>query len=632
MHVSNWRAFARAHWLLLLFLLLIPLLLVLLSPSLQTGFINDDFNDIAIRHYDALDSLPRQDYALWTRLFVKRALTDLATGLPIIRPTRQLTFWSDYFMFHLNAFGYRFTEFLFYLATCLLVALIEWRLTRRRAAAFLAGLFFAVLPVHSAPVVAISSRGHLLAGFFVALSLLFYILPRTRMRVVVSLLAYAFAIGAQETALIFPALLILYEAIYRREDFSRVPRQLLRRLSPYFLMAIFVVALRFLLFGRLSYVAEGGGDFNWVFQLEGYSLVLLQPFMDDISDAQTIAIIAFLALMLILYHSRREVRFGLLWIPLSLIIALVSSPQERYFFTPSIGLALAFGSILAQPFPVTKPWTRAASALIAAVVLVALSYGAYVRNREYANVGVITASIFTRLKTLHPTLPQSSNLVFVGLPLPVKRGAVLPANSHLQFAAQLAYADRSLRATAVKQFPSTVTSPDRTFFFEYEKPKLTERADLVAASRNRLRCEDSPDRTIVWDFQNGLQGWAAWNDIEKFEASAGGLSIRSTGSDPVMASPLIEARSNDLDHIQIKMSARSNQPALNAQLYWQTSAMDDFSSNASQSFTIPADGTAQTLNLKLPVQGTDPIIRLRLDPANAPADITLDSIAVVCHQ
>src|SRR6478672_4028298 len=103
MHVqiSDWRALARAHWLLLFLLLLIPLLLVLLSPSLATGFINDDFNDIAIRHYDALDSLPRQDFALWTQLFVKRALTDLATGLPIIRPTRQLTFWSDYFMFHL---------------------------------------------------------------------------------------------------------------------------------------------------------------------------------------------------------------------------------------------------------------------------------------------------------------------------------------------------------------------------------------------------------------------------------------------------------------------------------------------------------------------------------------------------
>lgn len=632
MHVSNWRAFARAHWLLLLFLLLIPLLLVLLSPSLQTGFINDDFNDIAIRHYDALDSLPRQDYAFWTQLFVKRALTDLATGLPIIRPTRQLTFWSDYFMFHLNAFGYRFSEYLFYLVTCLLVALIEYRLTFRRAAAFLAGLFFAVLPVHSAPVVAISSRGHLLAATFIALSLLFYILPRTRLRVVVSLIAYAFAIGSQETALIFPALLILYEAIYHREDFSRAPRQLLWRLLPYGLMALAVVLLRQLLFGRLSYVEGGAGDFQWLFQLEGYSLVLLQPFIDDISDAQTIAFIAFLGLLLAFYHSRREVWFGFLWVPLSLIIALVSSPQERYFFTPSIGLALAFGSILAQPFPFTKPWTRAASALLAAVVLVALTFGAYVRNREYANIGAITASIFTQLKTLHPTLPPSSNLVFVGLPLPVKRGAVMPANSHLQFALQLAYADRSLHAAAVKQFPLTVAAPDRTFFLEYSKPKLTERADLTTALRERVRCGDSPARTIVWDFGSGAQGWEAWNDIDVFESGAGGLSIRSSGSDPFMGSPPIEVKPSDLDRVEIKLSARSNQPLLNAELYWQTSAMDDFTADAKQSFQVPADGATRTIDFKLPVRGSDPIVRLRLDPADAPADLTINSITLVCQK
>ena len=69
---------ARAHWLLLLGLALIPLLLVLFAPPLSTGFVNDDFIEVGARHYDALDSLPSENWGLWSQRFVERALIILS--------------------------------------------------------------------------------------------------------------------------------------------------------------------------------------------------------------------------------------------------------------------------------------------------------------------------------------------------------------------------------------------------------------------------------------------------------------------------------------------------------------------------------------------------------------------------
>lgn len=634
---DKWLDQPRTHWLALLLVLLAILLLLVLSPAFSNGFVNDDFIEVGARHYDALDSLPKEDWALWASRFVQRALIDPVTDWEIFRPTRQLVFWADYFMWHLNPLGYRVTDWLLALSTCLVVTLLEFRLTRRRAMAVVAGVVFALYPLHSIPVLDISAIGHILAGLFVGLCVLYYILPRSRRNILLAYLFCLLAMGSKETAITTPALLLLYEILYRRDDIRRAPRAFVTRQLPFWLIAVAVLALRLILFGKLS---NSPADLTFWYQsttrLTGYVQLMLMPFVRDITDLQAIFVVLIIMLLMWIYRARREVLFGFLWLPLALGVSILFPPTDRYFYTPSIGIALALGSILARPWTTSLRWSRVAAALVTAGVLVALAIGSYSRASDYRTLGIRSQNFLSQLQTLHPNFARSSRLFFIGFPQKAQSGILIQSSLQMQYAAQLIYNDRSLRAVIADKFPDIIDSLNRTFYFEYSGRKLTERADVVQALQNRLRCTDSPQNAIRWSFDRDTAGWEAWSGIDKFEPGDKGLNLRANGSDVFMGSPYIEIKPGDLDRVEIKMSARSSEPVLNAAFYWKTPAMSDFSPQARSSFKVPADGVPQTINLSLNSSGVtpanDPIVRLRLDPADAPADILLNSITIFCRQ
>lgn len=627
---------ASSHWRVLLLASLAALLAILYAPTFLMGFVTDDFIEVGARHDDALDSLAHDDLSLWFARFRERALIDPVSGVEIFRPTRQVIFWADYFMWHLNPVGYHITNLLLLFATCLVVALLTWRLTRRRSAGLVAGLLFALHPAHTAPISEVASRGHALAGLFVALTVLFYVLPPTRRNRILAVLSCVLAIGSKETALVTPALLALYEIIYHRDEIWRAPHRVVLRQLPFWLITAGAIGLRFLLFGRLSDSPYSIGSWSLTYQVQGYSLFTLEPFISDISDVQTILFLLALVILMVLYRARREVSFGTLWVPVSLLFTLASPPQERYFYTPSIGLALAFGSIVAHPLNISARWTRAsvtirwASALVAAVLCVSLGAGALVRVASYRNAGEIVQTILAQVKMLHPTLPQNSRLAFVGLPEVIRQGYIFNSPLQVQYAMQWLYEDRSLQATSGDAFPVVLEAPDRTFFFEYERRKITERADVVQALRDRRRCSDSPQNRIVWNFREDAQGWEAWSEIGSFQTRAGALSIQATGNDPFMGSPFVEVRPRDLKRVEIRMRAQAARPTLTAELYWQTAEMQDFGGDARLSFQVNADNAPHTYTVEPEVRGNAPIIRLRFDPADLPAEIELERITIYC--
>jgi hypothetical protein len=154
-----------------------------------------------MHHYDALDALAHDDVGLWLSRLPERILTDPVNDAQVVRPVRIGFFAADYFQWHLNPFGYHLTNLLFYFGACFAVGLLMWRLTLSKWAALLAALGFALMPVHAAPVAEIASRGHVLAGMFVALTVMLYILPPTRKRVLLSWLTFVLALGSKETAI-----------------------------------------------------------------------------------------------------------------------------------------------------------------------------------------------------------------------------------------------------------------------------------------------------------------------------------------------------------------------------------------------------------------------------------------------
>lgn len=606
----------------------IPVLLILFSPTFNIGFINDDFMEIGARHFDALDSLPTENYGLWAQRYVLRALVDPVSGWEIFRPTRQVVFWNNYVMFHLDPLGYRLSNLVLYLAACLIVGLLAWRLTRRRSAAAMSLLLFALYPVHFGPVAAISSLGHLLAGLFVGLCVLLYVVPPTRSTTIGAWLACLFAIGSKETALVTPVLLLLYELVYRRESILREPRAFVPRQLPFWLIAGGSLVLRWIIFGgHLSDVPYTVGTISFSFIIEQYIVLGLQPFLSDINLWQSALFIGLLVLLLVLYRKRREVVFGLLWIPVALVITIPFIPQGRYLITPSSGIAIAFGSILSQPLNVKMAWTRWAAVGLAGLVLVGFELGADTRTNQYHNLGAATQKVLRSIQTLHPQFPKRAEIFITGLPA-IERGRVL-IDPRLQYALQMAYGDRSLQANSVDAFPAKLDAPDRAFFFEYDR-KLTERADLVQQISNHRTC-GAPDNAIVWNFEKDADGWEAWNQIDAFAANEGLLEFQTTGNDPFMASPYLQVKARQLDHIEITLRAQATDPTLHAKLYWQTSEMDDFSPDLVAPFEVTADNTLHSYTITPPLAGKADLVRLRLDPADAPANVAIQKIALYCR-
>gem|GEM_PF-1334938 len=171
-------------------------------------------------------------------------------------PLRDLSYSINYALDGYNPRGYQATNLLFHIFNSLLVLLLAARLTGKPLLGGLAGLLFAIHPVHVEAVSWLSSRKDLLATFFVLLSLNFYLaarVPRSglmasasfvqrareskRLAWSLALLCFICALLSKMHAVVLPALLLLIE-LYRGRALaltSLVKRGLL--LAPFWFVA-----------------------------------------------------------------------------------------------------------------------------------------------------------------------------------------------------------------------------------------------------------------------------------------------------------------------------------------------------------------------------------------------------------
>ena len=150
-------------------------------------------------------------------------------------PVRDLSYSINYALDGYNPRGYQATNLILHLFNSLLVLLLATRLTKRSLLGGLAGLLFALHPVHVEAVSWLSSRKDLLATFFVLLSLNFYLaarLPRTglmpsesfvqrmrqstRLSYWLALVFFLLALLSKMHAVVLPALILLVELLRGR--------------------------------------------------------------------------------------------------------------------------------------------------------------------------------------------------------------------------------------------------------------------------------------------------------------------------------------------------------------------------------------------------------------------------------
>ena len=602
------------------------------SPILGMGFVSDDYIFVNVIHFTAERAILDNQLGILLHSIGNWSITDVVNGAPAIRPANTWLLMSDYLISGLGAMGYHMTSLLLHVFCSFLVLLLAWRLSASIWAAALAGLFFAILPIHAEAVAWVAARDHILAALFLALSLFFYVKGTRPYSYFLSLATFILALASKETAVSLPLILILYCALFQRRG-DRKLLQAVQRTLPFWLILLAYVGLRFMLYGKLGAppYAQLGGD-ALAYHFGGYTMFSTDPLYSDINDAQALVLAVLLVALLWIYRSRPVVVFGMLWVPCSLLVMIALPVEARYFYIPSIGVALALGGIVADPLPARAKLSRPLRLVLATFLIVVFATVLYSRNQNWRNAGDVAARILTEVKALHPTLAPTSRLVFVGVPDRLRSAFVFITG--IEAAIQLTYNDPSLQASLSDSFPIVLDRLDRTYFLEYDNKKLRDRPDLIENLKEARSC--SADVPILdWTFAQDTAGWEAWNDISAFGVQDRMLDLQVSGVDPIIASPVIDVSPHDIDHLEVTLSERSDVPQLKGTLYWQTLSMKDFSPAMTLAFPIQGDGVLHTYSLRLGGLrsniGNDHLVRLRLDPSDRPAEIRIESIKIVCH-
>lgn len=619
------KTFIRKHWLAATFTAIVLLVLISYAPIVQKQFVQEDFVQVGIRHFDAQAAAQSERWDAWLSLAGKWGFLAPVTQRAVIRVLRDWTMWVDYFAWGLNPFGWHLTNLLLHMLTSFAVTLLAWRLSKNKMTAALAGLLFAVLSIHPEAVADIPSRGHQLVALMMTLALIFYTRLPSRRALVWGCLCFVLALLSVETALTLPLLLVVYDLVYHRSEGWRA---IAKREAPFWAILFAYAGLRVMLFGGGGGTPSFQAAASWLFFWSGYTQYAADPFITDIALWQVILVNAIYLGALFAYRKRREVVFGLLWIPIPLLVAIAFPPQERYFYVPSVGLSIALAGILTDPLPRFQ-YSRALGAALAIVLILFYTVSLYRLNENWRNASQLAQNILAQVKALQPTFPDNANLVFVGLPDRARRAPVFSDPLNIQYAIALTYDNPTLRATTADAFPPFAENPARTFFFEYDERALTERTDLENQLRQNLSCANGVPE-IAWNFETDAQGWTEWNEVANAQVENGMWTMDATGSDPILGSPLVNVRGARLGVVQIKLRVRAERSPLKGEIYWRTRDMEDFSPALVSSFEIVADDTMREYEITLPVQRGDIIAQLRFDPADAPAHLAIDSVKVLC--
>lgn len=337
----------------LLFLIIATTCLIY-YPSFKNPFIWDDFHLIIgeenIRTIGNLASI------------FKTHLYRHGGGSNFYRPAQSLSFMIDYFFWKLNPLGYHLTNLFFHLLTALLIYFLVSGIFKNKDIGFLTALIFAVHPINTEAVTYISGRADPISSVFFLTALLFYILFRQRQKaifLIFSLLSFIFSLLTKEAVLIFPLVLILYDALIYRDEKTNL--KLIKLYVPYFVIVLVYILFRFFILGLPSGLG-GHIPFKPLLLMTLKILVLylwllfcpinlhmerletpIRSILEPQAISASITLICLIWLSIICYRRSRRLFFFIAFFLITLLPMLnilpINAPMaEHWLYLPSIGL------------------------------------------------------------------------------------------------------------------------------------------------------------------------------------------------------------------------------------------------------------------------------------------------------
>jgi len=294
-------------------------------------------------------------------------------------------------------------------------------------AALVAGLLFAVHPVHVEAVVWITGRGELLACFGLLAAMYFHLRHRrdgAPSQVAASVVFFLLALLSKESAIAFIPIVIGLEIVLSLAEGAPASRVRSRVLSclPYLLVSLAFLAVRYAVLGGAEDRGAGPGTFflgstaaeiflTMVKVFAKYWALLLFPAKlsahydqidipvpESLLDPSFLAAVgvhvAVLAAIIALFRTKRHLAaFALSWVylallPYSHLVHFEWLMAERFLYIPSVGIALAAALAVEAVRRTDRAPTRRTAGAVASAALCAIALLAVRtvdRNRDWAH-------------------------------------------------------------------------------------------------------------------------------------------------------------------------------------------------------------------------------------------------------
>ncbi|MFK7984605.1 MAG: hypothetical protein AB8I08_01155 [Sandaracinaceae bacterium] len=624
----------------------LPALAAILAflPNVDDYFVSDDFDHPFLTGYS------------WSRFWAH--LVEPSTAGEFFRPVGQLSMALDHLLFGQQPEPAHVVSILLHAGCALWVAHLGERLAAHdgsvgtlspRWVGTLAGVLFAVHPIHPEAVSFLGSRFDLTAAFFGLAGLSAHVRAASCEGraswnwLAASALLILLAMGSKESALLLPLAVLAYEGWL-------APQRRWRRALPAFVVLAAVVLWRLFVVGDLGgYVAAGETrhlpslDAEFAKELLSFPVYgLLTPVSHAAVGAAAVPAVLLLgglSLFPVPFVLRRRAHLGAIgWaVLLSVVCALPPSSlfstsgllrglegaRFLYFASAGISLAMAFG--LAQVTPRSLRALLVGAHVTLFAVLVVAHAMIWSDSSELARGTVET--VLTRCA--HPEGPTPT--VLVAGPPDNHRGAFLWRNGLGSAIRQLHPASPDARFTRADLEPDffepegfdvrAFVGRRDTCLFRWDdlQGRLEDRTPLLRAATAPLR----PDAIDGWS------GWTAYNAHEV--AREPRWVLRADGEDPHVVSPPLPIGAREVV-FTMQVTAPDAPSDAYGEIFWAagTDAFDVALHH--RLIVIEPDGGPHTYRFLLPL--SDPAemhadaLYVRIDPTLFPADIILFALTV----
>ena len=363
-------------------LLILILTSLVYANCLGNFFAMDDFmviveNDF-VKSWNNIPAFFTKDYLTSPSDGRYLGMYEIGSGELTYRPVVTLSYFIDYSIWKLNAFGYHFTNLFLHILNAIMLYFFIGLIIKNKKIGLLAALLFAVHPVNIEPVNSISFREDLFVFLFFITSFMFYVKMdfchgrKKAYFYIASIVLFLLALFSKEVAVVLPIVLVLYDYFFVARDKTRSFLYRLRTRYIGFVLAVLFYLWIWVLFK--SYMKEGlvdfsyrGGNFytnaltmlsvfvryiGWLLwpinvhpTLPGTDPVTLYSIFQAQALFSAIVVVGFLIFAVMARKKLKEVSFSIFWfficlLPVSNIYPISNVVAPRFLYIPAIGFFL----------------------------------------------------------------------------------------------------------------------------------------------------------------------------------------------------------------------------------------------------------------------------------------------------